>query len=241
MLLVAQNINFSMAFAAGLLSFLSPCILPLLPAYFSFITGMSLDDLTATEQRRFKLNLYVVSAALVYILGFTLVFVLMGAAASFLGGFIAEHKNVLRVVGGLVVILMGLHFAHLINIPFLNREKHIQVKNAPRRSSHAHLIIIFFVGMAFAAGWSPCIGPILGSILVVASMEQSGLQGALLLFVYSIGLGLPLLLMAVFISSMLPILSRVKKAIRYTNIATGVILILAGILLVFGKFYWPVA
>lgn len=95
--------------------------------------------------------------------------------------------------------------------------------------------------MAFAAGWSPCIGPILGSILVVASMEQSEIQGALLLFVYSIGLGLPLLIMAVFISSILPILSRVKKAIRYTNIATGIILILAGILLVSGKFYWPVA
>lgn len=241
MFFATQNINFSMAFVAGLLSFLSPCILPLLPAYFSFITGMSLDDLTTTERRRFKINLYVIITALVYILGFTLVFVVMGAAASFLGGFIAAYRDVLRVAGGVVVILLGLHFAHLINIPFLNREKHIQVKNAPRRSSHVHLLIIFFVGMAFAAGWSPCIGPILGSILVVASMEQSEMQGALLLFVYSIGLGLPLMLMAIFISSILPILSRVKKAIRYTNMATGVILILAGILLVFGKLYWPVA
>lgn len=239
-MLFAQNINFSMAFVAGLLSFLSPCILPLLPAYFSFITGMSLDDLT-DNKRRSRLNLRVIIAALVYILGFTLVFVLMGAAASFLGGFIAQYKNVLRIAGGLVVIVLGLHFVHLINIPFLNREKHIQVKNTQLRSAHAHLIIIFFVGMAFAAGWSPCIGPILGSILVVASMEQSEIQGALLLFVYSIGLGLPLLIMAVFISSILPILSRVKKAIRYTNIATGIILILAGILLVSGKFYWPVA
>lgn len=239
-MLFAQNVNFYVAFTAGLLSFLSPCILPLLPAYFSFITGMSLEDLT-DNQRRSRINMRVIVAALVYILGFTLVFVLMGAAASFLGGLIAEYKTALRIGGGLVIIVLGLHFVHLINIPFLNREKHIQVKNTQLRSAHAHLIIIFFVGMAFAAGWSPCIGPILGSILVVASTEQSELQGALLLLVYSIGLGLPLLVMAVFISSILPILSKIKRAIRYTNIATGVILILAGILLVTGRFYWPIA
>lgn len=239
-MLFAQNVNFYVAFTAGLLSFLSPCILPLLPAYFSFITGMSLEDLTE-NQRRSRINMRVIVAALVYILGFTLVFVLMGAAASFLGGLITEYKTALRIGGGVVIIVLGLHFVHLINIPFLNREKHIQVQNTQLRSAHAHLIIVFFVGMAFAAGWSPCIGPILGSILVVASTEQSELQGALLLLVYSIGLGLPLLVMAVFISSILPILSKIKKAIRYTNIATGVILILAGIVLVTGRFYWPIA
>lgn len=235
-----QNINISAAFIAGLLSFLSPCVLPLLPAYFSFITGMSLDELTAGEKTA-KMKWRVIAAAFTYILGFTLIFVLMGVAASFMGGFITQHKNVLRIAGGVVVIILGLHFLHLINIPLLNHEKRFQIKNARFSGLHTHFIVIFFVGMAFAAGWSPCIGPILGSILILASMEQSGAQGALLLFVYSIGLGLPLLLMAVFISYILPILSRIKKLIRYTNFITGVILIVTGILLVSGKFYWPVA
>lgn len=232
-----QNINFSAAFLAGLLSFLSPCILPLLPAYFSFITGMSLNDLTDAKQSR--MNRRVILAAFVYILGFTLVFVLMGAAASFLGGFVAQHKNVLRIGGGIVVIILGLHFINIINVPFLNREKHVQIKNTQLKSAHTRLIMIFVVGMAFAAGWSPCIGPILGSILILASGEQSELQGALLLLIYSIGLGLPLLLMAVFVSSILPILSKIKKLIRYTNVITGIILILTGILLIAGKLYWP--
>lgn len=236
---LVQNINFSAAFVAGLLSFLSPCILPLLPAYFSFITGMSLEDLTDTTQKS-KINWKVIIAAFVYILGFTLVFVLMGAAASFLGSFIAKNKDILRIAGGLIVIVLGLHFTHIINVPFLNREKHIQIKNTQVKSHYTHFIVIFFVGMAFAAGWSPCIGPILGSILVLASVEQSGTKGALLLLVYSIGLGLPLLVMAVFVSSILPILSKIKKLIRYANVVTGVILILTGLLLIAGKLYWPV-
>lgn len=239
-MLFTQNISFSAAFVAGLLSFLSPCILPLLPAYFSFITGMSLDELT-DEHKSSKIRARVIVAAFVYILGFTVVFVLMGIAASFLGNFIVSHKGILRIAGGIVVIVLGLHFLNLINIPLLNREKHIQIKNARLKSAHSHLIIIFFVGMAFAAGWSPCIGPILGSILVLASIEQSELQGAMLLLVYSVGLGIPLLLMAVFISSILPVLTKIKKLMRYTNIATGVILIITGILLVSGKFYWPIA
>lgn len=234
-----QNINFIAAFTAGLLSFLSPCILPLLPAYFSFITGMSLDDLTC-ERKSSHINGRVILAALVYILGFTFIFVIMGLAASFLGGFIADHRDVLRIGGGLVVIILGLHFINIINIPLLNREKHLQLKNTSVKNTYTHLALIFFVGMIFAAGWSPCIGPILGSILVLASMEQSGLHGALLLLIYSVGLGIPLLLMAVFIGSILPILSRVKKVIRYTNILTGVILIITGLLLIVGKFYWPV-
>lgn len=234
-----QNINFIAAFTAGLLSFLSPCILPLLPAYFSFITGMSLDDLTA-EKRASRINWSVILAAFVYILGFTFIFVLMGLAASFLGAFVSSHRGVLRVGGGLVVIVLGLHFLNIVNIPFLNREKHLQLKNAGVKNTYTHLALIFFVGMIFAAGWSPCIGPILGSILVLASMEQSGLQGALLLLIYSVGLGIPLLLMAVFIGSILPILSRVKKIIKYTNMLTGAILIITGLLLIAGKFYWPV-
>jgi cytochrome c-type biogenesis protein len=225
--LFAENITYSAAIIAGLLSFFSPCILPLIPAYFSFITGLTLDELT---QGKKEVRQKVILSTLFYVAGFSFIFILFGASASFLGGFASKYSWVVRYLGGSIIIVFGLHLLGIINIKGFNFEKKIHVKEKP-----IHLMGVFVIGMAFGAGWSPCIGPLLGSILVVAGNQDTVLQGVSLLAVYSAGLAIPFLIISFFINSIIGIMKRATRFIGALNKAAGILLIIIGLLLVFDK------
>ncbi|MCK5542241.1 MAG: sulfite exporter TauE/SafE family protein [Desulfobacterales bacterium] len=223
-----ETISYNAAFIAGLLSFFSPCILPLIPAYFTFITGLSIDELTesAKETRR-----KVILSTLVYVSGFSFVFIIMGASASFFGNLMFEYSWVVRYLGGTIIIIFSFHLLGIINIKGLNFEKRFHVKEKP-----LHLMGVFVIGMAFGAGWSPCIGPILGSILIVASNQDTILNGMLLLAIYSLGIAIPFILISIFITRMVETIKRATKYIMYINKTTGVLLFIVGVLLITDKF-----
>ncbi|VFQ44284.1 cytochrome c biogenesis CcdA family protein [Desulfoluna butyratoxydans] len=220
------TVSWGAAFAAGLLSFFSPCVLPLVPAYFTFITGLSLEELHAGGAGVRK---QVILATLAYVSGFSLVFVLLGAAVSSLGGLLYDSKEWLRIGGGILVILFGLHFLGLLRVPSLQVDKRLRVRHKP-----LHLFGVFVVGMAFGAGWSPCIGPMLGSILVLAGNQETVARGMGLLTVYSAGLALPFVLISVFIHAMLNFMKKARKVLPYVNKVAGVLLVAVGILLLGG-------
>lgn len=224
-----QSISLPAAFGAGLLSFFSPCIIPLLPAYFTFITGISLEELLEKE-KDFSLRRQVIISTLMFITGFTLIFVLMGFSATAAGGFFAKFSNYLRIIGGIAVIILGLHLTGIIQIRFLQLEKRIHLKRKP-----VHFLGAFFAGNAFAAGWTPCIGPILGSILVLAGSQDTMSQGGYLLFIYSLGLAIPFFILSFFIHFLLKFMQKTQKVIRYVNIFTGIFLIILGIILTADK------
>ena len=224
----AETITYPAALFAGLLSFFSPCILPLIPAYFSFITGLSLDELTEDKKETRR---KVILSTLFYVAGFSFIFILFGASASFLGGFASKYSWVVRYMGGGIILIFGLHLLGLINIKGFNFEKRIHVKEKP-----LHLMGTFVIGMAFGAGWSPCIGPMLGSILIVAGNQDTILEGIFLLSVYSAGLAVPFLIMSFFINSILEIMKRATKFIGIFNKISGILLIVIGLLLIFDKF-----
>ncbi len=223
-----ENITYSAAIIAGLLSFFSPCILPLIPAYFSFITGLTLDELTQDKK---EVRQKVILSTLFYVAGFSFIFILFGASASFLGGVASQYSWVVRYLGGGIIIVFGLHLLGIINIKGFNFEKKIHVKEKP-----LHLMGVFVIGMAFGAGWSPCIGPMLGSILIVAGNQDSVLKGVSLLAVYSAGLAIPFIIISFFINSILGIMKRATRFIGALNKASGILLIVIGLLLIFDKF-----
>lgn len=214
---------------AGLLSFFSPCIVPLIPAYFSFITGYSLDELTGAGELRHRKKIIVSTIA--YILGFSLVFILMGASASFfMGTLVFKYKEWIRIAGSVFIIILGLHLSGIMKIRFLEFEKRLNIQKKP-----VHLFGTFLVGMAFGAGWSPCIGPLLGSILIIAGSQESVGQGILLLSVYSAGLALPFLILSLFINFLITFIKRTTKVIRYVNVLAGALLLVVGLLLLTNK------
>ena len=223
-----ENITYSAAIIAGLLSFFSPCILPLIPAYFSFITGLTLDELTQDKK---EVRQKVILSTLFYVAGFSFIFILFGASASFLGSVASQYSWVVRYLGGGIIIIFGLHLLGIINIKGFNFEKKIHVKEKP-----LHLMGVFVIGMAFGAGWSPCIGPMLGSILIVAGNQDSVLKGVSLLAVYSAGLAIPFIIISFFINSILGIMKRATRFIGALNKASGILLIVIGLLLIFDKF-----
>src|SRR6056297_3254712 len=219
-----QTVSISAAFLAGILSFLSPCVLPLIPAYFTFITGFSLDELTRGDNAEIRKK--VILSTLSFVCGFSVLFILLGASASFIGGLVARHKNVIEVVGGLIIIFFGLHLIGWLRIGRLNVEKRFHVREKPM-----HLLSTFVIGMAFGAGWSPCIGPMLGSILIVASSEETIWQGIGLLAVYAAGLAIPFNLISIFINFLLTFIKRATRFLQYVNSVAGCLLILVGIFL----------
>jgi len=220
------TVSWGAAFAAGLLSFFSPCVLPLVPAYFTFITGFSLEELSTGGAGVRK---QVILATLAYVAGFSLVFVLLGAAVSSLGGLLYDSKEWLRMGGGVLVILFGLHFLGFFRLSGLEVDKRLRVRQKP-----LHFFGVFLVGMAFGAGWSPCIGPMLGSILVLAGNQETVARGMGLLSVYSAGLALPFILISVFIHAMLNFLKKARKVLPYVNKVAGVLLVVVGFLLLAG-------
>jgi cytochrome c-type biogenesis protein len=230
--MLAIDISYLGAAGAGLLSFLSPCVLPLVPAYLCFLGGMSLEQLSAapgptqgTRQRR------VLAAAAAFVLGFSTVFVALGASASALSGLLLDHKLLLGRLAGVVIILFGLHFMGLLRIGYLYREARVHLRERP-----AGLVGAFAVGLAFAFGWTPCIGPVLATILTVAARDESLVTGVSLLGAYAGGLGVPFLLAALAAGPFIRLMGRLRRHLRGVEIATGALLVLTGGLFLFNSF-----
>jgi len=226
--LFENTVTISAAFGAGLLAFLTPCVFPLIPVYFTLITGLSLDDLTGVTSADIRRKVFF--STLAFVLGFSTVFVLLGASASFLGGLIGEHRELLKTIGGHLIVFFGLHLTGIIRIPLIETEKRLHVKK-----EKAKFIGAFLAGIAFSAGWTPCIGPILGSILFIAGNQETVYRGMMLLSVFSIGLALPFLLLSLFINLLLEVIQRVRRVIRFINPLAGGLLIAMGVLLIIGK------
>ncbi len=213
----------------GLISFASPCILPLIPSYVSYITGISYDDLVSQESRRKNMNITFLHSV-AFVSGFTLIFVLLGATASLAGSVLSQHLDLIRIVGGVLIIIMGVFVMDVVNIPFLQREAKLQLKTRP--AGYAGTIV---VGMIFGAGWTPCTGPFLGSVLALA-METATLgRGMALLTFYSFGLGIPFILSAIAISAFLSSFNKLRKHFKVIKIVSGAILVIMGVLLVTDK------
>ena len=211
-------IELFIAFGAGLISFLSPCVLPLIPGYISFISGQSLNELV----ERKKINLI---PLLLFSLGFSFIFILFGAAASALGKILLQNSNYLRIVAGTIIVIFSLQLLGIINIGFLNYEKKYYTKKSTKP------LFVFVVGMAFGFGWTPCIGPILGSILALASTEENISRGILLLSFYSLGLAIPFILSGFLIQKFLLFSKNFKKNINIVLKFGGIILLITGVLI----------
>lgn len=225
-----QSPGFILALVMGMLSFLTPCVLPLVPAYISFISGHSVSELK-TEGQNPKLAASVFLASIFFVLGFSVVFIMLGAAAGELGHFVYSARAILTRVAGVLVIFFGLQLAGVFNLMPLMREKRYQGQIKAAGPAKA-----FLFGLAFAFGWSPCIGPILASILAVAANQGTAMRGIFLLAVYSLGLAIPFLLTAVLIKQFLKFSNKIKPYFRAIEISGGVILIAVGVLMVINRF-----
>ncbi len=223
-----EDVTYPVALLYGLLSFFSPCVLPLIPSYFCFITGLSLEELTSSPKAAIRRK--VILSTIAFVSGFSVVFIILGASASLLGGLISQHKGIIRIVGGALIILFGLQLAGILRIPGLQYDKRVHVHKKP-----LHFLGTFVIGMAFGAGWTPCIGPILGSLLIMAQDKETVGQGVRLLCIYSVGLALPFIVLSVGINYLLAFTRRATKVLRYANPFAGVLLIATGILLVTDK------
>jgi len=206
------------AFGAGLISFLSPCVLPLIPGYISYISGNSLNELVEKK----NVNLIPI---ILFTIGFSIVFIIFGAASTYLGQVLLENSYELRIAAGLVIVILSLHIIGIINLKFLNYEKRIQA------NKNTYFYSPILIGMAFAFGWTPCIGPILGSILVLAATENSINKGILLLIFYSLGLALPFILSGYLIQKFLIFSKNFKKNINLISKIGGFILLITGVLI----------
>lgn len=226
------HIYFGVALA-GLVSFLSPCVLPLVPPYLGYIGGASLEQMTSDEGLDARAWRRVVTAAVFFVLGFTTVFVLLGAGASMAGQFIQTYKSQLAMVAGIVIILFGLHFLGILRISMLYSEAryHGKIQGASYLGSYV-------IGLAFAFGWTPCVGPILATVLALAANEASLGQGVRLLLVYSLGLGIPFVLAAVAIRPFLTFMQRFRKHLGRVEKVMGVVLVLTGLLFLTGSLNW---
>ena len=214
-------------FAAGLISFLSPCVLPLVPGYVSYVAGGSLEELRDDGLSRRRLAAMMLSAF--FVLGFTAVFVALGASASAVGGFLLQHKTIFEYVAGGVIILFGLYLTGLVRVPFFEREARFAGRMAGGRPASA-----FLLGAAFAFGWTPCIGPVLGGILTMTATSADVGRGMALLAVYSLGLGVPFLIAAAFTGFFLRHMRRIRKVSRPLQIGAGVIMVAMGVALITG-------
>lgn len=225
-----ESFNLPAAFIAGVLSFLSPCILPLLPGYLSFLTGFTLDEASGMDKQKYRLS--ALKGSIVFGAGFSIVFILLGATATAVGRILIQYQHILSVVMGIVVVILGLHMIGVFQIKFLYNEKKFHIQ--PKKQSKHRLLQAFFLGLAFAFGWTPCVGPILGGILTMAAQQENVRQGMILLSAYSLGLWLPFLAAALFTMPVLNALAKHPKiALRAQQVA-GILLVVMGILLITG-------
>jgi cytochrome c-type biogenesis protein len=216
------------AFLAGLLSFASPCVLPLVPPYLAYMGGISIEELNETGKSRVRLA--VMLAALSFVAGFSTVFVILGATASWIGQAVSAHLAVLGYIAGALICLMGLHFLHVFRIPLLDRTVRVGVAEKP-----AGLIGAYVIGLAFGFGWSPCVGPVLAAILLMAGAQDSAGEGARLLFIYSLGIGVPFLVAAAFASNFMRWSARFRSKLGVIEKVMGVLLIATGVLIFTGQ------
>jgi cytochrome c-type biogenesis protein len=223
------TVSLGLAFAAGLISFLSPCVLPLVPSYITFVTGMTLDELSA-EGRDSARKRAALHAGL-FVLGFTLVFIALGATASVLGGTLRRSLPLLQQLGGIMIAGFGLYMLGILRLPGLARERRVQLASKP-----AGLVGSVLVGVAFGAGWTPCVGPVLASILLYAGAKATMAKGVLLLGAYGLGLGVPFFVAAVAFNWYLAGAQRLKRWLRPIELTAGALLVVVGVLLFTGKF-----
>jgi cytochrome c-type biogenesis protein len=226
----SSHISIFVAFSAGLLSFVSPCVLPLVPSFVTYITGLTFEDITSTKEKT-RVRYITIANSLAFIGGFSFIFVLLGASATFIGEVFLAYQDIVQKIGGILVVLFGLYIMGVIKLNFLSSEKKFHIENKP-----AGYIGSFLVGMAFAAGWTPCVGPILGSILLYASTTGSVAKGMGLLAVYSLGLGLPLFISALAINTFLSTFKVITRYMRWITIVSGAFLIIVGIMIFTGSF-----
>ncbi|MDC3042373.1 cytochrome c biogenesis protein CcdA [Candidatus Pelagibacter sp.] len=211
-------LEYLIAFGAGLISFLSPCVLPLIPGYISYISGQSLQEILNKKEINFF-------PLILFCLGFSTVFVLLGASASFLGQTLLQNSEILRIVAGIVIIIFSLQLIGIINIPYLNFEKRFDAKES------RNILFPYVIGVAFGFGWTPCIGPILGSILALASIEETLTRAVVLLILYSLGLAIPFVLSGYLIQRFLLFSKNFRKNINLISKIGGIILLVTGILI----------
>ena len=207
------------AFGAGFISFLSPCVLPLIPGYISYISGQNLEQIVKKRKK-------ILIKTILFSLGFSLVFISFGATASYLGSFLINYSDTLRIIAGVIIIIFSLQIMGVLNLKVLNKEKRLYTKNYSN-----NLFFPFLVGTAFAFGWTPCIGPVLGSILTLAAVEASILQGIILLSFYSLGLAIPFILSGYGITKFLSVSKNLKKKMRTISLIGGSILFITGLLI----------
>jgi cytochrome c-type biogenesis protein len=217
-------VSLSIAFFAGIISFISPCVLPLIPGYVSFICGTTLNELDLKSKK------FILKKSLFFSLGFSIVFISLGATATFIGSFLLHHSQILSIISGIIIIFFGIYLLELIEINFLNKN----FGNFNIKFSN-NLFFPFIVGVGFGFGWTPCIGPILGSILAYASMENSIHKGILLLSIYSLGLAVPFVISSLIIKKFLTISKKSKSYLSKIKKFSGVIISITGILIITGK------
>lgn len=219
--------TYPLAFFAGALSFFSPCVFPLLPSYVSFITGISFEKLTAdSAEERAKIKRLTLSNSVFFVLGLSVVYIALGASSSVIGRFFREYQDAIRIAGGILIIIFGLFIAGILKMDFLMRERKFHLHGRPTGYLGA-----FLIGMTFAAGWTPCIGPILGSILAISASKGQAGYGFKLLSIYSLGFAIPFLLSALAINSFLLYSKRLMKYMKVIMFLSGLVLIAFGVLL----------
>lgn len=228
---MTDSVSYFMAFTAGLFSFISPCVLPVVPSYLCYITGLSFEDLTDETESPKIVKWMIIKNSLMFIGGFSLVFILFGATATSLGQFLHMYQAAIRKIGGAVVVLFGLYIMGILKLSFLMADKRIHLQDKP-----AGLIGSFIVGVAFASGWTPCVGPILGTILLYASTSGSVSTGIFLLSAYSLGIGLPLFILSFGFNSFLAAYKKLIPYMKYINIISGAFMIFIGALIFSNSF-----
>ena len=220
-----QHISLLAAFSAGLLSFVSPCVLPLVPSYISYITGLSVEQLSDAAERQ-RLRKPIILNSLIFIAGFSTVFIAFGASASLIGQILMTYQDYIRKIGGILIIIFGLYLLGALNIGFLKVEKRLHFRNRP-----AGYLGSFLIGVAFAAGWTPCVGPVLGTILLYASTTDSLMDGVALLTFYSLGLGVPLFATSLGVDSFLAYFKRMRAYLWGVSAVSGVFLVVVGVMI----------
>ncbi len=219
------DVSYPLAFIGGVMSFLSPCVLPLIPVYISIISGLSYEELT---QKRFSFRTIINTLA--FVGGFSTIFISLGASSSIIGGLFIDYQNILRIAGGLMVILFGLLLSGIFNPNILMRDLRVKFNSAS-----TGIVGAFLMGVVFAAGWTPCIGPILGTILVYTASQGSAQHGFMLLSVYSLGLAIPFLMAALLINLFFTYTRKIHRFMRAFSVIIGVVLIIFGLLLITDK------
>jgi len=225
---MTEGLSIPLAFVAGVVSFLSPCVLPLVPGYISMLSGASIEELKAGAGTALVARIFRNSIA--FVVGFSVVFITLGASATAVGRFLVAQRTTFNIVAGVIIIIFGMHLTGLVKIPFLYREARVNT-GAPRRG----LLGAFVLGFAFAFGWTPCIGPILTGILALAALRDTVFQGMFLLAIYSAGLAIPFVLTGLGLSQFLKFYSGFRKHLQIVEVLSGVLLIAIGVLMAFNK------